>query len=257
MMRSVFIAASAAALLAGAPVSAKDKVGEIVGGIAKQYLEQEQDKAAFARAQSVNTLAAYQSYLQQFPNGAYASHARAQVERLGGKTTADPGKGDKPVVVAPPGSAQSGAGANLTAQQRVSIQQRLTALGYDTAGTDGSFGPGTRRAIALWQRDRNYDQTGTLTAAQATEILRGTRGTTAGSATTPSTGPAQVEAALGLTRAQKAAVQAGLTRRGFDTRGADGAFGRATRSAITGWQRANDMTATGYLTAAQVEHLMK
>mgnify|MGYP002712607058 CR=1 FL=1 len=32
-------------------------------------------------------------------------------------------------------------------------------------------------AIGLWQRDRNYAQTGSLTTAQANEILRGTGGT--------------------------------------------------------------------------------
>ena len=50
-------------------------------------------------------------------------------------------------------------------------------------------------------------------------------------------------------------MQAGLTRRGFDTRGVDGSFGRGTRNAIAAWQQANDLTATGYLTANQFERL--
>ena len=68
MVRRMISAALAATLLS-APVQAQD-VGEIVGGIARQYLEQEQDRAAFSQAQQTNTLSAYQSYLRQFPKGA-------------------------------------------------------------------------------------------------------------------------------------------------------------------------------------------
>lgn len=151
MVRTMISAALAATLLS-APVQAQD-VGEIVGGIARQYLEQEQDRAAFSQAQQTNTLSAYQSYLRQFPKGAYAEQARERVRRLGG-TVSTP-------------NAQAGA-ASLTADQRVAVQRRLNALGYSTNGLDGNFGPGTRRAISLWQRDRNYPQTGALTRAQAT-----------------------------------------------------------------------------------------
>lgn len=242
-IRSIMSAALAAALLSS-PVHAQN-VGEIVGGIARQYLGQEQDRAAYAQAQNQNTLAAYQSYLRQYPQGAYVAQARQQVQRLGGSVA----KPADPVV---PGS---GNAASLTKQQRVNVQKRLTNLGYSTSGTDGSFGPGTRRAIALWQRDRNYSQTGILTMPQATEILRGTTTTPAPGNAATTTGPAQTEAALGLTRAQRSAVQAGLTRRGFDTNGVDGIFGRGTRNALSAWQRANDMSVTGYLTSAQVQRL--
>ena len=51
-------------------------------------------------------------------------------------------------------------------------------------------------------------------------------------------------------------MQAGLTQRGFDTRGVDGVFGQGTRNAIASWQRANDLEATGYLTAAQYDRLV-
>ena len=242
MVRRMISAALAATLLS-APVQAQD-VGEIVGGIARQYLEQEQDRAAFSQAQQTNTLSAYQSYLRQFPKGAYAEQARERVRRLGG-TVSTP-------------NTQAGA-ASLTADQRVAVQRRLNALGYSTNGLDGNFGPGTRRAISLWQRDRNYPQTGALTRAQATEILQG-RGPAAGGASSNAGAgsggsAAQAEAVLNLSREQRRAVQAGLTRRGFDTRGVDGSFGRGTRNAIAAWQQANDLTATGYLTANQFERL--
>ena len=242
MVRTMISAALAATLLS-APVQAQD-VGEIVGGIARQYLEQEQDRAAFSQAQQTNTLSAYQSYLRQFPKGAYAEQARERVRRLGG-TVSTP-------------NAQAGA-ASLTADQRVAVQRRLNALGYSTNGLDGNFGPGTRRAISLWQRDRNYPQTGALTRAQVTEILQGRAPAAGGSSSNAGAGSggsaAQAEAVLNLSREQRRAVQAGLTRRGFDTRGVDGSFGRGTRNAIAAWQQANDLTATGYLTANQFERL--
>lgn len=244
MVRTMLGAAFAAAVTLS-PVHAQD-VGDIVGGIARQYLQQEQDRAAYAQAQSADTRAAYQTYLRQFPNGAYAAQARERIQRLGGGTS-----------TAAPANQTATDTAGLTRQQRLQIQQRLNSLGYSTNGADGNFGPGTRRAIGLWQRDRNYAQTGSLTTAQANEILRGTGGAAATpSAPVASTGPAGAEADLGLGREERRAVQAGLTRRGFDTRGIDGVFGRGTRNAIAAWQRANDQEATGYLTAAQYDRLI-
>jgi uncharacterized caspase-like protein len=50
---------------------------------------------------------------------------------------------------------------------RKRIQAALTAKGFDTMGTDGSFGPRTRQMIGNWQRTRNEPSTGFLTATQA------------------------------------------------------------------------------------------
>lgn len=252
MMKS-FVGVGVAVLIAAAPVHAQD-VQEILGGIAKQYIGQEQDKAAFAQAQQQNTVAAYRAYIRQFPNGAYVANARAQVRALGGSVQTDAER-------ATDNETTAAAGSNLTAQQRREVQRRLTGLGYDTSGTDGSFGPGTRRAIALWQRDRSYSQTGSLTTAQANELLsgRGTARASGGGAGVEAAvnSAAQVEAAIGLSASQRSAIQAGLTQRGFNTRGVDGSFGPGTRAAIAGWQRANDRNATGYLTVDQAQRLMQ
>ena len=45
-------------------------------------------------------------------------------------------------------------------------------------------------------------------------------------------------------------IQVALTSLGFDTRGADGAFGPRSREMIAAWQRARKRPVTGYLTAA-------
>lgn len=55
---------------------------------------------------------------------------------------------------------------DLTRTEKADLQRRLTRLGYDTARTDGVFGPGTRRAIRDWQADEAETATGYLTADQ-------------------------------------------------------------------------------------------
>lgn len=48
----------------------------------------------------------------------------------------------------------------LTRVQRQSVQQRLTAIGFDTQGTDGVVGSKTRAAISAWQTARGVPVTG-------------------------------------------------------------------------------------------------
>lgn len=54
----------------------------------------------------------------------------------------------------------------LTTAERIDLQRRLSRLGYEPLRTDGTFGPGTRRAIAEWQADGGEPVTGYLTADQ-------------------------------------------------------------------------------------------
>ncbi|EAQ03217.1 hypothetical protein OB2597_13773 [Pseudooceanicola batsensis HTCC2597] len=63
------------------------------------------------------------------------------------------------------------------------------------------------------------------------------------------------EADLALTREARREVQRYLTILGFNTRGVDGIFGPATRSALTDWQVARRFDETGYLDARQLSAL--
>ena len=65
---------------------------------------------------------------------------------------------------------------DLTVAERVDLQRRLTRLGYDPLRTDGTFGAGTRRAIAEWQGDGGEAVTGYLTADQVRLIRTQTEG---------------------------------------------------------------------------------
>tara|TARA_R110002051_G_scaffold50724_3_gene97912 strand:+ start:27849 stop:28874 length:1026 start_codon:yes stop_codon:yes gene_type:complete len=48
----------------------------------------------------------------------------------------------------------------LTKDDRITLQQRLTAKGFDTDGTDGVVGPNTRRAISAYQSSQGLPATG-------------------------------------------------------------------------------------------------
>jgi hypothetical protein len=64
--------------------------------------------------------------------------------------------------------------------------------------------------------------------------------------------PRDAEAGLSLSRQDRRDVQQRLDLAGFDPGAADGIFGPATRTAITSWQRAEGLRATGYLDASQL-----
>ena len=59
----------------------------------------------------------------------------------------------------------------LTLSERVELQQRLTALGFDTGGTDGAVGPRTIQAIRDFQASRGLTPTG-FAAPSVLEAVR-------------------------------------------------------------------------------------
>ncbi|WP_422071142.1 peptidoglycan-binding protein [Tranquillimonas rosea] len=73
----------------------------------------------------------------------------------------------------------------------------------------------------------------------------------------PATQAERTETALELSQSERQQVQRDLTVLGFDTRGVEGIFGPGTRSAIRNWQDNNDVQATSYLTAPQVDRIAR
>lgn len=91
----------------------------------------------------------------------------------------------------------------LDQDARRRIQERLTVLGFDTRGIDGVVGPGTRNAIAEWQRAQSLAGTGFVTAEQL-----------------------RLLAALADARSAELATAAEMARQGQEA--ADAAFWRST-----------------------------
>jgi hypothetical protein len=60
----------------------------------------------------------------------------------------------------------------LNREGRHEIQGRLTSLGYDTFGSDGTFGPNSRTAISNWQQDNGAPVNGYLSTDQITQIRK-------------------------------------------------------------------------------------
>jgi class 3 adenylate cyclase len=66
-----------------------------------------------------------------------------------------------------------------------------------------------------------------------------------------------VESLLRLEPADRQRLQTALTSLGFDTRGDDGVFGPRSREMIANWQKAHNQRATGFVTGAQQQALLK
>ena len=65
------------------------------------------------------------------------------------------------------------------------------------------------------------------------------------------------ERRLRLEPADRQRLQVALTSLGFDTRGDDGVFGPRSREMIAHWQKARNQPATGFVTKAQQQALLK
>jgi len=57
---------------------------------------------------------------------------------------------------------------SLTKDNRIALQKRLTANGFDTDGADGVLGPNSEKAIRAYQTSRGLAATGT----PSLELLR-------------------------------------------------------------------------------------
>ncbi len=87
------------------------------------------------------------------------------------------------------------------------------------------------------------------------EFIRMAEGRIQAMTDTPVARAERIEQALELNRDQRRDIQRDLSLLEFNTRGIDGIFGRGTRSAITSWQNANNITASGYVDAEQITRL--
>ena len=149
-------------------------------------------QAAYEAAERTNTVAAFRLVVEQFPGTFYAALAEKQIAKL--------------EHAAPAEEAAEGL-LGLKREERRGIQAALSTVGFQLGLPDGLFGPRTREAIARWQSANGLQTTGYLDASAARTLLAAARALPA---------PEEVEASLGLGRAERRRVQFGLRGEGLN-----------------------------------------
>ncbi len=158
--------------------------------------------------------------------------------------------------------AASSAGGSLAMGARgdkvAELQRALMAAGvYVPGGADGVYGQATKTAVSNYQRWNQLPVSGEV---DATTSARLGLGTGSGSTQAPAATAAATTSLAGMTIGargenvkvlQRALIAAGITVRG----GADGVFGPATASALTSYQQAKGLTASGVLDDATIARL--
>lgn len=149
--------------------------------------EWEVEQRLWDEASKRNTIAHYELYLNQHPQGRFASVAALNLDQLKGKdiklaatspqseaalATVNSGSQIRTALTIPDdvkqaiGTRETEDQLRLDRQGRADIQKRLAALGLEPGGADGSFGPSTRVAIGKWQRNSGIVETTYLTPQQ-------------------------------------------------------------------------------------------
>ena len=118
-----------------------------------------------ARAEAARELAAAQALAaaQEAADRQTAEDARLKAEETARKTGEGKPKSNAEVREQ---AKRAEADLNLSEQDRKKVQMFLTALGFNTNGTDGAFGPRTRAMITAWQKTQGLPETSYLTKAQ-------------------------------------------------------------------------------------------
>ncbi len=123
------------------------------------------DRTAWDAARASDTVEAYQRYLQDHPQGAFADQAADRIDTLTGAVRPEPAD---PQVEA---ARQQEEALLLPRFTRVMVERRLAELGYDPGPADGALDRQTRRAIRQYQRDQGLPETGYLTQAMVARLM--------------------------------------------------------------------------------------
>lgn len=119
-------------------------------------VDPQKEAALWRRMTARDTVDAYRDYLRRYPRGQYAQAANDAIEAI----RTEPNRAAR----------LTEEGLGLTRDKRRAIQRDLSILNYNTRGTDGIFGAGTRAAITNWQQENGISQTSYLTDEQISRI---------------------------------------------------------------------------------------
>ena len=129
---------------------------------ARRAAAAEQDRAGWDAAVSVDTVAAYQGYLQTNPEGAFVAQANARVAELEFETK-------NAAALDAARRNEERLGMNQGTKQLV--EDRLMRLGLKPGEIDGVFDDRTRRAIRRYQDARKLQKTGYLNQRTVVRLL--------------------------------------------------------------------------------------
>ncbi|MDX8514026.1 caspase family protein [Mesorhizobium captivum] len=186
--REVFLGKPAEAAPVAAPVAdaAKTTAAAAPALVASEPPSWEVEQRLWDEASKKNAIPFYEAYLEQFPNGRFATVAKLNIDQL-----KDPKAGNKQVAALDaneananagsavrtsvgitdamkqtPGTEQTEGAIGLDRDGRIDLQLRIEALGNELGQVDGNIGPRTRQAIGVWQGKNGLPQTTYLTGDQ-------------------------------------------------------------------------------------------
>ena len=153
-----------------APVTDAAKTTAAPAPVASEPPSWEVEQRLWDEASRKNAIPFYEAYLEQFPNGRFATVAKLNIDQL-----EDP-KANKQVAALDADAANANSGSavrtsvgitdemkqtpgteltegaiGLDRDGRIDLQLRIEALGNELGQVDGNIGPKTRQAIGVWQ----------------------------------------------------------------------------------------------------------
>ncbi|AZO71132.1 MULTISPECIES: caspase family protein [unclassified Mesorhizobium] len=185
--REVFLGKPAAeAAPVAAPVADAAKTTAAAPAAASEPPSWEVEQRLWDEASKKNAIPFYEAYLEQFPNGRFATVAKLNIDQL-----KDPNAQNKQVAALDANGTDANAGSavrtsvgisdemkrtpgteltedaiGLDRDGRIDLQLRIEALGNELGQADGNIGPRTRQAIGVWQSKNGLPQTTYLTGEQ-------------------------------------------------------------------------------------------
>lgn len=133
----------------------------------------------------------------------------------------------------------------MSGESVLKLQQELSALGYYQGTPDGSFGPGTRSAVACFQSANNLTVDG-IAGASTLEALSLLNLSGGGSSALKE----------GMSGDSVLKLQQRLHDLGYHQGTPDGSYGPATRSAVAGFQAANNLTVDGIAGSSTLQAML-
>jgi len=118
------------------------------------------ERAIWDQTLAINTVAAYQQYLGQFPKGTFVTQALANIDAL---------QNENSTIIAAAREEENRLG--LAPVTFLLVEQRLSSMGYKPGRIDGKISKETRRAIRQFQDAANLPVTGYLSRATVVRLI--------------------------------------------------------------------------------------